>query len=739
MLGAGEAGAGTGAAARAGGGAISTLRLARLLAGMRLRLLRNLLRHRRSARAASPSPAFALVMAIVTSAAYVGLFTQSFGAIVASTDPAGQTAALSLIVGVILLGTLAGKAASGDAVLAGSPENEFLLSRPTSMASLVVARSLAGAVIDPFGALFIFPVLVAAAITWRLGVGAWVVAALTSVAVQIAVSAAAQMVQIAVVRYARPARRRLVWMGLRLGAALTLAVLWMTGTWVLRAPRALAAAVAPWREVIAWTPGAALVRPIAALRLGQPVVAVAALATLALAAGALVALAAAFARRAGMHGWEEAGAPWAEASPPKGAFGGVGFGFSAPITAGTKDLRLIGRDRSQLLALVAAPIIFVGIQIFGAVGWGWSTASLHRVAVLTFSMCLYMATLGPLVHMQAERRCFWILRTAPIPIGRLMLAKARTWALVLGALAAASFLALSAGVAGASAGDRVVVLLWVAVGAGGMAFIAVALGCQAADLSDEQRTAIGPGTIYLFLLVGALYNVVLGESGPARWRWLALYLFVGLSLWSSGMKQAEDCLDPEAGRHRTVRLGDAAVLALLSALMGRAVVKGAELADEQRAMVVGVAALAVGALLGIVAAIYLLRRRASRAPARLRLAPSLAIGLLVGGGAALALRGQMPALPLEIALATLPSILAEELIFRGTLQRALEQTWSRRRAGVIAAALVTLAIACLATPGPLLAIAAMHAVASALRAATGRTSTSFVARATVLLTLLALP
>ncbi len=283
----------------------------------------------------------------------------------------------------------------------------------------------------------------------------------------------------------------------------------------------------------------------------------------------------------------------------------------------TKDLRLVVRDRSQLLALVTAPIIFVGIQIFGSAGWAWTTASLQRVAVLSFSLCLYMATIGPLVHMQAERRCFWILRTVPVSIGRLMFAKARTWALVLGVLSGGTFLSLSAGVPGASLGERAELALWVATGAAGMAFVAVGLACQAADLSDDARPAIGPATIYLFLLVGGLYNVVLGEAGAERWRWLALYVFVGLALWSSGMQQAEECLDPEAARRRPVRLGDAAVLTLLSALLGRAVVKGrcARRRRQQRRCPSAVAALVVGALLAIVTALYLRRRPGN--PARL--------------------------------------------------------------------------------------------------------------------------
>src|SRR5439155_1221512 len=74
--------------------------------------------------------------------------------------------------------------------------------------ALLVARSLAEAVTDPFGALFLFPVLITAALTWRLGPASWLAGALTSMMVQIGTSAAAQSIQIAVVRYTRPVRRR---------------------------------------------------------------------------------------------------------------------------------------------------------------------------------------------------------------------------------------------------------------------------------------------------------------------------------------------------------------------------------------------------------------------------------------------------------------------------------------------------------------------------------------------------
>src|SRR4029079_7293516 len=123
--------------------------------------------------------------------------------------------------------------------------------------------------------------------------------------------------------------------------------------------------------------------PLAALKQGPPAGAAAAMALLAATVGGTMMLVIVVARRAGMAGWEEAGAAWADATraPPPAA---------RPLTAATKDLRLIARDRSQLLALLAMPVIFVGVQVFGAAGWGWTTANLGRISCLAYSLALYM-------------------------------------------------------------------------------------------------------------------------------------------------------------------------------------------------------------------------------------------------------------------------------------------------------------------------------------------------------------
>ena len=270
-------------------------------------------------------------------------------------------------------------------------------------------------------------------------------------------------------------------------------------------PQALATGVATVASILSLSPATLAVAPLAALARGEPFQAVVGLVALAASVGATLLVVIVFARRAGMAGWEEAGAVWAETAPVPPARARL-------PTAATKDLRLIVRDRSQLLALIALPVIFIGVQIFGAAGWSWTTANLGRISCFAFSLALYMGTIGPLTHMQAERRAFWILRTVPVPLGRLLAAKARAWALIIGGLAAVVFAVMSLSVPHASAAARLGAGVLVTLGAAGISFIAVAMASGGADLSDDTNTAVGPATIYAYLLVGGLFNLVLVED-----------------------------------------------------------------------------------------------------------------------------------------------------------------------------------------------------------------------------------
>ncbi|HEX3697331.1 MAG TPA: CPBP family glutamic-type intramembrane protease [Polyangia bacterium] len=704
--------------------ATPTFRVAALLTWFRLRYLRNALRSRRTR-----LPVLVVAVSLLSSLAYIGLFCQAFAAMTETTDLRGQAAALALIVGTIVVGGLAAKAAGSDAVLAGSPENEFLLSRPLTLPSLVMARCLSDAVTDPVGALFIFPVLLASALIWNLGWAACLLAALTSLLVQVGVSAAAQAVQISVVRFVPARRRRAAWVGLRLFASLALASLWMTGTWVLRAPGPFAVAVAraaPWLTV---SPGGLIVRPLLGLEQSDPLAAVLGLLGVATATAAALLVAMGVARQAGLHGWEQAGASWAEANAQTAS------PTRPPPTAATKDLRLLLRDRSQLLALVAMPVIFVGVQIFGAAGWSWSTESVQRVSYLSFSLCLYMATIGPLAHMQSERRAFWILLTVPVPLGRLMAAKARAWSAIVGGVAALVFLGLSLGAPPVGAMAFAGTGLLVVGGAVGMTWLAVGLACHAADLSDEHRPAVGPSTIYRFLLMGGLYNLVLAGDAGLRTRGLLLYALSVAAFWSTGIKRAAQCLDPESAHRREPWLGDAATFALCAFLGAHGVAAAVRVGGmaPDRADVVGW--MVAAAVLGLLAAIYVARM--PRTASGLRVGPALlvagAAGFFLGailrhtpavGGAEIwrqLLAGGVASPELGVAtLAVLVLVvLCDELIFRAVIQRALQhQLQNAPLAALLATIVAVLAAAQGAAP---VALVSIHALAAAVWALTRRT------------------
>ena len=281
-----------------GGAAIDTGTLAGLMIRARLRSFRNGLRAR-----GRRAPLLITIAGLIIALAYVLLFSQAFAAIVAASALPAQAAALALVTGALSFGSLTAKAASSEAVRAGTSENEFLLARPVSLPALVAARGLADAVTDPMGALFLLPVLVSASLVWRLPPAALLLAAAISSAVQVTISMLAYATQLCVVRAVAPARRRGIWMALRLLAALALAAVWMIGTWVLRAPASLAGTLTAVAEWANRTPGALIVLPLAALLRGDGVAALAGLGLLWLIAAAALFVAAAVARRAGMAGW----------------------------------------------------------------------------------------------------------------------------------------------------------------------------------------------------------------------------------------------------------------------------------------------------------------------------------------------------------------------------------------------------------------------------------------------------
>src|SRR5262245_28870871 len=197
---------------------------------------------------------------------------------------------------------------------------------------------------------------------------------------------------------------------------------------------------------------------------------------------------------------------------------------------------------------------------------------------------------------------------------------------------------MSVSVPNTSVGARLAAGLLVTVGAAGMSFVAVAMASGGADLSDESTAAVGPSTIYAYMGVGGLFNVLLGADAAMCVAGLLLYALAGWTYWQAGVEQAAFCLDAEVVRERRVRASDGATLLIIYALTGRALLQVKESpggnAAERAVIANSVAAVqfAVAVLVAIAVAIYLARRppRAGRRGLVAGVAIAVAAGALGG-------------------------------------------------------------------------------------------------------------
>jgi hypothetical protein len=357
-----------------------------------------------------------------------------------------------------------------------------------------------------------------------------------------------------------------------------------------------------------------------------------------------------------------------------------------------------------------------------------------------------MATIGPLAHMQAERRAFWIMRAAPISVSGLLAAKAKAWSVVVGGTALLAYLVLSTGIPHPAAGEWIATGLAVVCGAMGVTWLGIALAAGAADLSDEQRPAIGPATIYRFMLVGGLYNVVLADGGAARVRGFLLYAFAIAAQWLAGVHQATVCLDAEAVRERRLTLADGAAFVVALALGRNAVAQMAEMfhANAQQ-MVFALGGLT--AVIGLAATGYVARRPAARP--RRGLPGSILLALGMGLAAAAIDRAMTRPAPIQLDAPVLAAqalgILVQEILFRGIVQRGAEDVIGQvprlRRAAPALAAVVSVLLALISDGGLGLGVGELvlaHGTAALARAASGRLSAAVLARVAAVAAVLAM-
>jgi hypothetical protein len=638
------------------------------------------------------------IVGLVVPIAFFGLFLSSFSRISEVASVSVQAAVLATFTTGLGLSNLFSKMASGDSVRSGSAENAFYLSHPIVLHRLMLARCLGAAVLDFWGALFLFPVLAGASTVWRLGGAGLAIAATVSILGQVSILSAAQAVQTALHRWIAPRRRRLMWTILGLSSALMIALLWIFASMVLRRPSAAIALVSPFAERILNSP---LGVPVAALRaLLQHDTAAAwfwLIAMLVGTVGVLVAMAA-VGRFAGKQGWEDDGDAAREINP-----------VIAPRTHGKalsiagRDWLALARDRPRFVMLLAMPIVLVAVALVGTPVSEWTAADPVRVGVVAYSLCAYLATIGPLTHMQSERQVFWILRSAPVPFWRVLVQKTQAWALLVVGFAVLAFVVLGFHAAGFAffSPEAFRVLLVVIVGALVVTALAVGIGCDAADLSAPGRSAIGPGTVYLFLIVSGLYNLGLSQTYDVWARATALFVLATVLFWMTGVRRAEDCLDAERLALPRAVPGDGMVAAILLYLGVHATqasvgASGGSAASALMARVGWSGLVAFGVCAHL---LWIGRRNWRRALSATRWAWRVGMTVLLVAVSA-GLRPEQFAgssfSPLWLV------VIAEELVFRGLLQGSLVNSFAsegrtsprgRVLAGAIAASVALLTMA----------------------------------------------
>lgn len=625
------------------------------------------IRHARHAfwGAAGSSTRWVSLAALLLPVAYVGLFVSAFQVVGQRAAWPVQVATLAVVAGGLTMASLVSKLTGGDAIVAGTGENEFFLSRPVGLGRLVMARALASALLDVWGALFLFPVLVAAALVWRLGWQGGLVALLTSWLLQVILVALGQAVSVGLLGRLSLPRRRLLQTGLGLWAAASVATLWLVASFVLRQPARFVEVISPWAAAINASPLLVLVAPLQALKTSGAVSAALWLLALGGVAAVVVRAAGGLAARAAKTGWEDAALPFAPSAAP-----GASQRSGKPLSMAGKELRLLLRDRGRLVSLLAMPLLFVGVQTFGAVGLEAFGGDARRAALLAYSLAAYLATLGPLPHMQGERRAFWILRSVPVPLWRLMWGKTKAWLLLIMGFGGAAYWATVLLALPQAYARLVTWVLFglVMLGCALVCVLAVGVGCNVADLSRDDRNALGPGAVYVFLMVAGLFNLALLREAELIWRTLLLYAAAVALVWMTGMQRAAQAFDPE--RRRALTPGDGALAAILL-YAGTQLVVVAPTGLSPFALQTTRAVWAVMVCAGAALFMFSLRAkpRTKRQPVRLRAVARALLSLLVAATLMLGLYRQWgPVVQLAVIL-----VVAEEVVFRGLLQRGLQQ------------------------------------------------------------------
>jgi membrane protease YdiL (CAAX protease family) len=229
-----------------------------------------------------------------------------------------------------------------------------------------------------------------------------------------------------------------------------------------------------------------------------------------------------------------------------------------------KDLLLLARDRAFLAQTLFVPLLVVAIQFaLNHQLLQMLVANANHAAAFAFGLGAYMLVFSAAAVLSVEGNSLWILLTAPQPLDRVLRKKALLWALLgtlytLGAIGVALWLGRWPDTRG-----------WVAyatalAGIPIYAFIAAALGALATDpLEQEVRRRIAPATLYMYMLLVALYvSAIYTDLLYVKLVQLVLSTLLAYALWQRVRDRIPYLLDPTDAPPPQLGLSDGLLAAL---------------------------------------------------------------------------------------------------------------------------------------------------------------------------------
>jgi membrane protease YdiL (CAAX protease family) len=371
-----------------------------------------------------------------------------------------------------------------------------------------------------------------------------------------------------------------------------------------------------------------------------------------------------------------------------------------------RELTLLLRDRNFLVQTLLLPLLILGGQaLFTGQARDLHALLEHPVllAATGFFLGSYVLMMSAFQTLNKEGGALWLLYTFPVSVEQALRQKAQLWA-VLALLYPCILFGAALAWLPAWSWQTAGLMLLALAGIPLYAAIAVALGVFASDpLATETTAKVRPTYMYLYLLLTSLYLAALAAGSLAQQLvFVALTGALALALWQKARDALPYLLDPAASPPARIAAADGLIAAMLFFILQTLLLILLKDSGGTPLAHVAIAFGAAGALTYVLVRLVYWRARTAgvprigqgRQPWRWGSAGAC-VAVLSGIGYAALLPPPDAPLPGVLhwnglwlpALGVLAAPLSEEFIFRGLLQGGLRRSLPAWQAIGIAAAL----------------------------------------------------